>query len=418
MRLCFFTIVILFYLQDLLLSQGLSDAQTHYLLEQAIDIDLNEVYGEGKWQQLDKIIGDKSMVMLGEFSHGAREVFLTRNDLIRYLHEEKGFDLILFEAGVGEVGFVDLKRNNLTAKQMTSCFFNIWRTDEFVDLMSYIDQKGILIGGFDIQRSGGNGFDLLLQEVLNEEVLPGRPYSDLESNFGRIQTLLRNRNMVYDSIAAPTLELMEEYSRLHHLLSGMKTEYSGEKEIILRTCENRMNYLKYMLAFVQDRNWRPRWTARDFHMAENIKWYLHEFYPGRKAIIIGHNFHLAKFNEKEEVAGEFLAREMKAQMVSIGFFGGKGYYADNSGKLEDMMPVDTTGLDIKHIAGLFDQRAILLEMPSDSSNAVKCFYEPLVVNDSFIDLNGSNTLILQKSFDVIIVLDAISAPQRKWFSAE
>ena len=51
----------------------------------------------------DRLIGAQKVVALGENSHGASEIFRMKERLIRYLAIRQGFDLVAFEAEMGEV---------------------------------------------------------------------------------------------------------------------------------------------------------------------------------------------------------------------------------------------------------------------------------------------------------------------------
>ncbi|HEV7783653.1 MAG TPA: hypothetical protein VGO58_20420 [Chitinophagaceae bacterium] len=54
------------------------------------------------------------MVLIGEPNHGSKEIFLLRNSLIKFLHESHGFDIILFESGIGELIRADISKDQLT----------------------------------------------------------------------------------------------------------------------------------------------------------------------------------------------------------------------------------------------------------------------------------------------------------------
>ena len=49
--------------------------------------------------QLRALFQGKEIVMLGEQTHGEGTAFETKIKLIKYLHKELGFDLLLFESG-------------------------------------------------------------------------------------------------------------------------------------------------------------------------------------------------------------------------------------------------------------------------------------------------------------------------------
>jgi erythromycin esterase len=48
---------------------------------------------------LKRIIGDSRIVMLGEISHGDGTTFLAKSRLIKLLHQQMNFDVLVFESG-------------------------------------------------------------------------------------------------------------------------------------------------------------------------------------------------------------------------------------------------------------------------------------------------------------------------------
>lgn len=405
-------LIFLFYCFHFTTTQGqnLSPDQLNFLQENSKIIYENEIKPGGNWQPVLDAVKDKNIVLLGEFTHGAGEIFLSRNELIKELHEKLGFNTILFESGIGELAYVDLKRADLSPTRMTYGFFGGWRTQEWKDLMAYLKKKNISVGGFDVQRTGG-AFKVLLKEVAQKENLDSTIYIDLEKRFGRVGQRLRKRKMQYDSVKIETHQLIHDYKTIYQLFK-QSSESSEMKEYSLQTLLNRIAYLKYRLQFLKDKDWNQRWLFRDSMMAENIIWLSENRFKNEKLIIGAHNFHISKQNEKEAVMGEFLKESFGSQMYALGVFGGKGFYNNNAGKPKEMLPADSTHLDIKHIINQSNGFTTFLNIPKNQHSNNNWLFDPIIVNDSFIDLSSSSSLILAKCFDGILLIDEVSPPKK------
>lgn len=390
--------------------QKLSEDEMQFLQKNVQTVCTDESMANANWKSLDQAIKNKRIILIGEFSHGAKEVFQLRNDLIRYLHKEHGYNTILFEAGIGEMILPDLRKKEWSASQMTNGLFGVWRTREFRDLMDYIKSENISIAGFDVQRSG-NSFRRLLHEVAAKKNIDTILYHDLENRFGAIITNLNNRKAIYDSVAEKTKKLMNDYLVIYNKLFE-KNPDSIELLLSLRTITNRIEFLRYSLEFVKDRDWNKSFANRDKAMADNIVWLIENVYKNEKLIIIGHNYHIAKFNENEEVMGEFLSKTRGDKMYSIGTFGGDGSFANNAGKEEKMKPADSLSLDIKHIVNSTNGFASYLTIPQQKSQGSEWLHKDIVVNDSFVDIKNTNKLVLAKHFDGLLFIRKISLPEK------
>jgi len=86
-------------------------------------------------QFLKGVIGDRRLVQLGESGHGVAEFDSTKVRLVRFFHEQMGFDVIAFESGLYECFRADEKADTLTPDVlMKSCIFGVWHADETVPL--------------------------------------------------------------------------------------------------------------------------------------------------------------------------------------------------------------------------------------------------------------------------------------------
>ncbi len=391
-------------------AQNLDYPQRSWLKDNAYTIHTDETMSRASWEYIVPHITDKRIVLIGEFTHGAKEISGLRNDLVRFLHEQLGFNTILFESGTGELAVVDVNRKQLNATQMTLGFFGGWRTKENRELMEYVKAANISVAGFDVQRTG-NSFKQLLKTNAGKYNMDTTFCSGLEDRYGIIQRELADKKAVYDSVRAKTVQLIADYQQAYSLLSGNKSgNFSREFLLTRRTITNRIRFLEYMLRFVKDKNWNSRWVARDSAMADNIRWLADSIYKNEKLVVVGHNYHIAKSNEHLTVMGEVLHTYYPTGMYSLGVFAGSGAYADNSGKETKMLPPDSIHTDLKHIIAQLKGFTNYLHIPEKNVNGTEWLHQYITVNDTFIDPGGSNKMILAKQFDGLLLLKKASPP--------
>ncbi|WP_250432396.1 erythromycin esterase family protein [Hanstruepera flava] len=393
------------------ISQNSTKTNSNAFQSLAQDIQVNANYTQGNWQPVLHAIDNKSMVLLGELNHGSKEIFITKNELIQQLHQQLNFDVILFESGLGEIGTIESQKDTLNSKDMTNGFFWGWRNKSFEELMQYAKNNNISVAGFDVQKTGRN-FSNLLTHYLNEQSIDNPSFHNIEQRFDAQKQLLTNRKAVYDSLKTTTKHLIADYKSLSEEIQKVSNNSKTyDKQLIKRTIENRIQYLKYFLDFTKTKDYNKRWKERDSMMAANVEWLMDTFYKDKKIILVAHNFHIAKFNTKEDVMGEFLAHKYGSRMYVLGVFAGSGSFANNSGKETAMKPIEQTGTDIKSLIGSLDGKVNFIDIPKEETTATGVFFQPIIINDTFIDLYGTNQLILSKHFDGLLLLDKISPPE-------
>jgi erythromycin esterase len=403
-----FTIGILFNSQ--VYGQFLSQKQIENIRKTSKVIYSDAKSTEPNWKPLSSYVKNKRLILLGEFNHGSKEVFELHNSLIKYLHENNGVDVILFESGIGELITSDLGKDQMVASQMTNGLFGNWRTQEFEDLMRYVKAQNISISGFDVQRTGSS-FGSLLEKIALEQNIDSILNMNLESRYGNCSKEISSKEAVYESLNGKATDLIADYQKLRKLLELKHSENpSRELKFACVTIQNRIVYLTYMLQFKKDQDWNKRWAARDAAMASNVLWLMDSVYKDKSVIIIGHNYHIGKYNKRETVMGEILNDRFKDEMYSIGFFAGSGTYLNNSGQEVKMLPADSTALDIKHVVASLTGAVNFIDLSIQPARGVEWCSEEITVNDTFIDLSSSNKMVLSKTFDGLILLDLVSPP--------
>lgn len=121
---------------------------------------------------LNKELESKEIVLLGEPDHVSR-FYPTKIELVKYLHEKLGFDVLAFESGIFEMNLVNdlLQNENIDVHEVfQKGLFPIWANDDaMLPLFDYVLQQRkngtpIVIAGFDCQPSGLIESKELIQE--------------------------------------------------------------------------------------------------------------------------------------------------------------------------------------------------------------------------------------------------------------
>lgn len=91
---------------------------------------------------LKKVLKGKRIVQLGETTHGAGEINATKVRMIKYLHEELGYDVLAFESGFPDTNASYLNMDQLTPKStMKNSIYAVWHTEDVVELFDYMKEQ-------------------------------------------------------------------------------------------------------------------------------------------------------------------------------------------------------------------------------------------------------------------------------------
>jgi erythromycin esterase len=252
---------------------------------------------------LSAIPENVTIVALGEANHGSREFLELRRDISLQLARERGFRVVMIEAGYGEALELDryVQGEDLDArKAVEKLGYWIWDTEEFLDVLdafraynARVEKRDrIRLWGMDVQYTEGSiGAILSLSELSDaERVLIRRLGTGRGESWKDMSTADRS-----------TIEVA---------LSRIARERSGTVEALASLAlRHRIEAISLPLA--------QQVSSRDEGMAEMVN-AVSSIAPGGKVIIWAHNGHIARVPvDGYPVMGEKLEATKRAAYYPI-----------------------------------------------------------------------------------------------------
>lgn len=285
-------------------------------------------------------VKDKRVVMLGEQSHGDGTTFALKARLVRFLHEQMGFNVLAFESDF--ISMADYRRVRDSAVASTFISENlmeIWTRCKSVQdffagyLPSRLNNSGpLLLTGFDCQLHGAvirntNKDSLLLawekamdiSLSVSERHFAAR-WIDSLSIFGRVQST--------DSLVT-----------LQQILDRFEAKMPKERDQLMQWCASVNGEVRNRIRYSKNESLH---YYRDQQMAENLAWLIKEKYANQKIIVWAHSAHIAKYPfdasleqiGKAAMMGNFLAADsaLRAQSYVVGLtsFSGTSAWANTT----------------------------------------------------------------------------------------
>jgi erythromycin esterase len=309
---------------------------------------------------LGPVLAGKRLVQLGESGHGVREFNQAKTRLIRYLHEEQGFNVLAFESGLFECWMSDREAAQSPATEtMAKCIFGVWHTEEVRELFEYVREthqtsRPLRLAGFDVQLSSA-GFadesaDLLREVVGKVDAEYAARVRTMDSLF--TEDYLRMARMqvplaqTADSIVAIEARgrLLARYDSLGAFLDARQAQlaaaYASDPTVPLIARQYASSRRFFIREMMTAGDFRTSSSVRDEGMAANVSFLLEKLYPAEKVIVWAHNAHIqhdraaqTRLQPSEplpESMGRWLAERHRAELYTVGLFMYRGQAANNA----------------------------------------------------------------------------------------
>lgn len=287
---------------------------------------------ELRW--LDPLAG-KSVIALGEATHGTAEFFKAKHRIFKYLAENHGYKVFAFEADFGESIFINEavqkgNTNEIESLMRSKMHFWTWKTEEVRDLLKWMceynkgkpESERVQYVGMDCQFNTYHP-DMVM-EYLDGKGLPFETFAD--SILGKAKIDTQNKFDDYTSESFETylgkldalVDSMEVYRDVIIASSSDKDMqlHSRILEVVRQVSEVKYYYQAHQFSI----------NYRDKYMAENTVW-LSEYYAGKKIVVWAHNGHIADSEYGNTGSmGNYLDYELGDAYSTIGFLFSQGTF--------------------------------------------------------------------------------------------
>lgn len=310
-------------------------------------------------------VGNARYVILGEKTHGEGNVFALKTRLVRYLHEELGFEVLAIESGLYEGAKINsLRESGKPLRELVpgNIFFMYSTTTEVAPLFDYLDtsrnsKKPLALTTFDSQHSGKMSRDSMLVDLANYLT---RNNSDIPRTIAWRGFAAQVNMLLQFSRTAPPAD---EQKRFFDLLDRIDQTLKKGSDQSTQFPNGASFWIQVSTSIRSQANafWQPETipgynAPRELAMASNLYWVLEKQHPGKKVVIWAHDFHGQKAPLFPGMKGMLnMVREIipAEKFYHVYFTGHSGRFFDFiSGKIVDIPTPPSASIEAQlHAAG-------------------------------------------------------------------
>jgi len=252
---------------------------------------------------IEKAIGNKRIVMLGELYHGDATTFSAKTRLIKFLHEKLGFNVLVFESDFFSLnnGWEKLQKNAISFDSLVYLsIYPIWtQCSQFQPLLSYISEQigtenELSVSGMDNRGYSGYGLRYLYKEIDSFLKATNIPFIKDAQSSSEYFKLLKQAPALINGRSKQDLNRLSNYTGV--ILEQLRMQ-SLKDSFYIKVLQGHLQQFNMALYYRYDSVYtktKKNYFLHDFQMAENLKWLVSCKYPNQKIIVWAHNTHVEK----------------------------------------------------------------------------------------------------------------------------
>lgn len=318
------------------------------------------------------LLKSKEIVTLGESTHGTKEIFDGKVQIIKGLVKTGNFKTIFMETDYSGLLKLDtvLRLSNDTGlykRFMESGLYSIYKTKEVYNLFAWVKE-------YNRTQTEKEKVFILGADMIDASLIVNQLFRVLPDS-GKNNSIVYNSLMKILTLYASDKPVI--FNKQEQLANGIML---SELNVISEKTENRR--LKYLvklidqsLTLISINDYAKRSAKRDEFMADNVLWMKSNISNNGKAIVWVHNGHVAHVKAFNKLPmGYYLKESLKDKVYTLAFAFNEGMV-----RIKDIDP---------KYKGVYQQRYFA---SSDNAKSIEYYFKNCKPQDFFLDFNKLNS---------------------------
>lgn len=239
-------------------------------------------------------VGGKTIIGLGEGTHGTAEFNEIRAAISKRLIEEKGFQYICFENNYGETFVFNnrIKHEKYTSNLLKQHFIGIYQTKEMDNFFQWLTGYSHMHPDRKVNISGIDFFELSAAVAIIQEQITNKEH--YQTLFSDLVHCIRQQDSLRNNQLSDTTLFRQTTLRACQLLTDLESDSNVHVKDSLLYREALYN-VKVRNEFYHEAYQDPEQATldRDLGMANMLR-FIREKDPDAKIIVWAHNAHIAR----------------------------------------------------------------------------------------------------------------------------